>query len=151
MTYSEFVKFLKTVSDEQEVVFEYTSIPTVHLRNIPYADIKKHATIRGRINFSYASEIAAESPGYTPGPRVWGQRLQKTPLVEHKGILYLEVIVAEKTSEYYTSEGNVLTEEQIKPHLKDTAPTNYSLVRPRDFKVSGIPRFVLAGKEYKIE
>ncbi len=35
---------------------------------------------------------AIASSGFEPGPRQWGQRVEGTPFVEHKGKFYLECI-----------------------------------------------------------
>ena len=51
---------------------------------------------------------AIASSGFEPGPRQWGQRVDGTPFVEHKGKLYLECIfIRPGKSTYYLGEEEI--------------------------------------------
>ncbi len=57
---------------------------------------------------------AIANSGFEPGPRQWGQRVEGTPFVEHKGKLYLECIfIKPGKSTYFLGENEIDKEDII--------------------------------------
>ena len=85
-------------------------------------------------------------------PRAWGTRLQGTPLVEHKGALYLEVIFLASGDTSYTLDDQPIKPEDIegldlgKPEGKQGGLDNKVIIRT--FKLDSITRLSIGDKEY---
>ena len=85
-------------------------------------------------------------------PRAWGTRLQGTPLVEHKGALYLEVIFLASGQTSYTLDGQPIDKDSIeglndKPtESKQGGLDNNVIVRT--FKLDSVTRLSIGDKEY---
>ena len=56
---------------------------------------------------------AIANSGFEPGPRQWGQRVDGTPFVEHKGKLYLECIFIKPGKSTYLLGENEIDKEDI--------------------------------------
>lgn len=85
-------------------------------------------------------------------PRTWGQRLTGTPLVEHKGALYLEVIFLASGQTAYTLDGQPIDKADIQGlNDKPVEGKQGSLddkVIIRTFKLDSITRLSIGDKEY---
>lgn len=53
------------------------------------------------------------NPEWTPGPRVWGERVQETPFITHKGKTYLECIFLKSGKVKYFLDGLEIPKESI--------------------------------------
>jgi len=84
------------------------------------------------------------------GPRKWGERVEGTPLVAHKGQLYLEVEVTSVKDEVFTDKdtGVVITLEEAKERGYRHRPAG--LQKMRDYKLSSIKRIRMNKNEYEI-
>jgi len=85
-------------------------------------------------------------------PRKWGKRWTGTPIVEHKGELYLEVIYLTSGKSSYTLEGQPIAKDDIEG-LNDSKPEGeqgglYNKVIIRTFKLSSIDRLAIGDKVY---
>lgn len=115
----------------------------------PYTEVVKRQHIHGLICFNYENKVNREMPeGYKDfqaGQRVWGNRLGDTPLVEHKGEFYLEVLpIKELEPPRYYLKGVQIPAEAVAPFLKGSPEV---LVRPKDFRISGIREIKIGGQE----
>jgi hypothetical protein len=85
-------------------------------------------------------------------PRAWGTRLQGTPLVEHKGALYLEVIYLTSGQTSYTLDGQPIDKADIQGlNDKPTEGKQGGLdnnVIIRTFKLDSVTRLSIGDKEY---
>lgn len=85
-------------------------------------------------------------------PRAWGTRLQGTPLVEHKGALYLEVIFLKGGKSTYTLDGQPIAPEDIqgldlnKPEGEQGGLSDKVIIRT--YKMDSITRMKIGDKEY---
>ena len=82
------------------------TIPSMRKTDNPFYDtankafvVRKVSTVHGMINWIYGNAVNNQrvredkEATFTPDPRKWGMRVSKTPFVEHKGQLYLEMKV----------------------------------------------------------
>lgn len=87
-------------------------------------------------------------------PRKWGTRVPRSPIVEHKGSQYLEVIFLRSGSVQYLLNGTPVGKDQI-VGLDEPEPSNEAQgglqrqVQIRCYKVDSIKRLKINGKEYK--
>jgi hypothetical protein len=87
-------------------------------------------------------------------PRAWGTRLQGTPLVEHKGALYLEVIFLASGKTSYTLDGQPIDRNDIEgfewPHEKEEGKQGGldDKVIIRTFKLDSVDRIKIGDKQY---
>ena len=103
-----------------------------------------------------AKRLAAEDKdpsSFQVAPRVWGTRIENTPLVEHKGEYYLEVIFlkAGQTSYYYN--GKPIKKELIQGLPEKVEGEQGGLqdkVIIRTFKTSSIGRITINKEVYLI-
>ena len=89
---------------------------------------------------------------FSLSPRQWGTRLQGTPLVEHKGALYLEVIFLANGTTTYTLDGQPIDKADIqglndkKVEGKQGGLDNNVIIRT--FKLDSVTRLAIGDKVY---
>src|SRR3990172_12483156 len=107
--------------------------------------IVKIATVTGRAGAHVREAI---------GNRSWGERIEGTPLVAHKGNFYLEVEVTSVKEEKFLDKESgreVTKEEAMKRGYRDKpVDKEYQNANMRDFKLSSIKVIRLKGEEYEI-
>lgn len=88
----------------------------------PYrGTVLKRTRLRAVLNADYGAAVnlrrlAEGKPAdFTPGPRKWGTKVAGTPLVEHKGQLYLEYHVAEVLETAYELDGRPIDAAALGP------------------------------------
>lgn len=88
-------------------------------------------------------------------PRTWGTRIPNTPLIEHKGQLYLEVIFLKSGKSVYLLDGQPIDKSEI-VGLKESNMSEESQaglddkVIIRTFKLDSIKRLKIGDREYII-
>lgn len=53
------------------------------------------------------------NPEFEPGPRPWGERVEDSPIISHKGKLYLECIFLKAGESKYFLDGEEIAKEEI--------------------------------------
>lgn len=85
-------------------------------------------------------------------PRAWGTRLQGTPLVEHKGALYLEVIFLASGQTSYTLDGQPIDKANIQGLNDKPAEGKQGSLEDkviiRTFKLDSITRLCIGEYSY---
>ena len=143
ITRTAFAEKLLDLTGPQRVVFTHESRPDMNKKGNPYLAAMKRQTVQGVIGFNYEALMTAEFPEYgkyTAQQRTWGSHVGTSPLITHKEELYLPTIVEKilHGPQYFIG-SQIIEPNQIEPFLKDKAAE--PLVRPRDFKISGIRWF----------
>ena len=100
----------------------------------------KVSTVSGTINWQYGHEVnrqrqreggfeivngqpvIATVDEFKSHPRKWGQRIENSPFVEHKGQHYLELKVSESNGHEYRDENNELVTGETLEHAKTFFP-----------------------------
>ncbi len=91
--------------------------------------------------------------------RKWGERVDGTPLITHKGAYYLDVLPTSKpgTAVYIGEDGRPLEKALLEPYMaaeRDDEPSDTQGVsvpiRPRDLKITGIQYIRLAGNLHQV-
>jgi len=88
-------------------------------------------------------------------PRKWGKRIPNTPLIEHKGELYLEVIFLKSGKSIYLLDGKPIDKNEIvglkESNISEESQAGLSdKVIIRTFKLDSIKRLKIGGREFKI-
>lgn len=95
----------------------------------PLCGTKKISTIKVVINFNYPERAKAYDPAWEPKEKaddakgMWGTRLGNTPLVEHKGELYLHCWQIESQGyTYFNKDGEVIDKDKVHEDMPDRKP-----------------------------
>lgn len=70
---------------------------------------------------------------FDPKPRQWGKHIGDTPLIEHNGSLYIEIIGIRAKSRYVDLNGNAIDKDKIDPYLRKQKPREI-VINPADDK-----------------
>tara|TARA_Y100000310_G_scaffold148347_1_gene147588 strand:+ start:2219 stop:2752 length:534 start_codon:yes stop_codon:yes gene_type:complete len=130
----------------------------------PFKDkiVLKESQLLVNVGFHYSNSLVNQakrenvSTEFDVQPRKWGIRLPNSPLVEHKGNLYLEAKVEKVYSTRFTDiDGNELDKQDVLPFLpkKRESATQDRLEKKiylRDFKLASIKKFAFDGKIYLV-
>jgi hypothetical protein len=142
---TELIAILKSLRPKMKVELKYSATPAMRQKGNPFLNAVKHQHLVGTINFHYEElRDEVEPDGYTAGPRVWGTRLPDCPLVEHNGVLYLEVLPEDVlTPTFYTQYGHPVDKAEVERFLKSKPEGSTFNLFPRDYKVEGITEITL--------
>jgi len=160
---SELIERLKqTDASASFVSIESETEPRMRKTDNPFfGSVTKMSEVRGIINFHYANAVnnQREREGveemFEAQPRVWGERIDKTPLVKHKGSFYIEMKVEDvKDSKFVDNDGNEVSRDKLKPFLyenkKPSTQGTEKIIFIRDYKVDSIKKIRMYGEEYVI-
>lgn len=128
--------------------------------------VVKQSTTNGVINWNYEGSVNRQQKReggegtFQAKPRKWGQKIEGTCLIEHKGNYYLELKVERALkAEYFERrpDGSLVatTKEAIAailPKKRSSAPSqgvNKEIIL-RDYKLTNIVILRMGGKEYHI-
>jgi len=86
-------------------------------------------------------------------PRQWGERIPETPLVEHNGELYLEVIFLKSGKSTYTLDGKPIIADdivglEVQKESEESQAGLKDKVIIRTFKLASVKRLKIGTKEY---
>lgn len=124
--------------------------------------IRKKQTMNVVINFDYANSVNNQlkkedkEATFVPHARKWGERIQGTCLIQHKGQVYLEAKPNGKPSaSEYLFDGEPIEKAKIALYLpKENSNADHQGVEKeiiiRDFKLSSIAEIKLQGEQYEI-
>lgn len=140
------------------VTLDTETKPEMPKRGNPYASAVKCSKVNGIINWIYTLAVNRQRvreelvPDFKAFPRVWGQRIRGTPLVEHNGKYYLEMKVQGATCHYRI--GNVeVSHADIAPWLRPYQPTRQGVSKEvilRDYALENIRAITCDSQTYEI-
>lgn len=155
LTRPELVELLKNVKGSTFCSIETETVPKTK-KGCPL-NLKRLSKVSGCIGFNYTNSVNTQrakeglSEDFKAVARVWGNRIQNTPLVEHKGNNYLEVKVQSATSDFFANSARISL-DKIKQWLYNSE-TRQGLdkeVIVRDYKIENITRIKINKEEYRI-
>lgn len=133
---------------------------TVDGRGTPYNEfhdedgnclVTKRSRVNVTINFNYGNSVnyqreredGEDFEPFEPEPRKWGERVEGTPLVEHKGRFYLEAKIERVLeTEYIGPDGNTIDREDMEDYLYSSSGSSRQDVEDpvilRDYKLESI-------------
>lgn len=128
----------------------------------------KQSTVNGVINWNYEKAVNRQQSReggdatFEAKPRKWGQRIKGTPLVEHKGHLYLEIKIERVLStEYFVRRPvdgafQTVTKNEISQYLKPSrsSAANQGVSKEiilRDYKLENVTIIRMNGIEFSIK
>ena len=135
--------------------------PKMRKTDNPYFnDVVKHKEYTVNIGYSYKNAVnnRREKEGndrnFESEQRKWGQRVPKTPFVEHKGNYYLDTRILRSGDEaYFDKEGNEISKKDLEPFMYKSKSSRQGTENPvivRNFKLSSIVIVKIRGKEYEV-
>jgi len=158
---------LENVNGASFISLDTTTVPTLKggKKNPMQGRVRKHNTGASIMVFQNKKANAYDnmvkrrllSEGKDPdlfklSPRAWGTRLQGTPLVEHKGALYLEVIFLASGKTSYTLDGQPIDKDDIegldsnKEEGRQGGLDDKVIIRT--FKLDSVDRIKIGDKQY---
>lgn len=105
-----------------------------------------------------AGEIGQDTPDWEPAPRQWGERIQGTPFVFHKGELYLETMVTRCLEVAYKLDGVFVDKADLEGYIRERDTDNVGrqllteekAVIWRDYKLCNIVQVTLDKRVYTV-
>jgi hypothetical protein len=140
------------------VTINAETLPAMRKTGNPYASAVKVSAVNGVINWIYEAAVNRQrtrenlEADFRSYPRKWGQRIQGTPLVEHKGNYYLEMKVQGACSTYYVGTQEV-SHNDITPYLRPLSPSRQGVTREiilRDYALENIKSITYRGETIEI-
>jgi len=123
--------------------------------------VTKRSRVNVTINFNYGNSVnyqrerenGEDHEPFEPEPRQWGERVEGTPLVEHKGSFYLEAKVENVLeTEYIGPNGNVIPREDMEEYLYSSSGSSRQGVEDpvilRDYKLKSIRQISVNGDDF---
>ena len=115
---------LAAITAPTQIILRAVTTPKVKAA-CPYRDtLKKESRIVGVIGANYQATVqvrqiacAGVEPDFKAEKPTWGQRINGSALIEHKGKHYVEVFVEESIMPSYRYEGGELKASQVTPYL----------------------------------
>lgn len=129
----------------------------------PYARIRKVSRVNGVLGWIYGNSVNLQrkregaAPDFSPEPRAWGERVKRadggvSPLVEHKGALYLELKVEKVLDSFFLADGKLMTGKELRHYLpkpKVRESSRQETEKPiilRDYRLDSLREIVLGGE-----
>ncbi len=133
----------------------------------PFLAILKLSKVNGTINANYENSVnrqlareGKEQLTFTAKPRAWGQRIEGTPLVEHKGKYYLSILPRHarkpfffgKTAEGFLKQVAKSAIESFLPPVRSSAEAQGvdKEVVTRDFSLESIGAIAIDGEQFRV-
>jgi len=144
---------------------------TMNKTNNPFYDrVEKDTWQVVNINFDYENAVnnkltkEGKEADFEAKARKWGERVDNTPIITHKGEFYVELGFLndkQKPKVTYLLDGNVATEDEllaIKPFFKEKNEETLlehqgteNVVKIRDVKLSNIKEIKINGNHYILD
>lgn len=164
---------LRSINRTRIVSLSTETVPQMRKTDNPFVGrIVKQSYVSGIIGFRYERAVNGRRlkeaepqtqadieavPEFEALPRSWGQHVEGTPLVEHKGTLYVEVAVQRSLAHQYIIDGLEASAdelEQLKAFLPEkTEGARQELDKPivvRDYKLESVRQLVMDGLTYDV-
>jgi hypothetical protein len=128
-----------------------------------YGRLKKKTTQNVTINFNYGNAVnnqlarEGKEKEFVPHARKWGERIDGTPLIQHKGECYVEAKMNGKPqSVVYFCDGSEIAKEEIALYLKSSnSNAEHQGVEKeiiiRDTKLSNVQEVKMGGEHYIVK
>ena len=128
----------------------------------PHGQVVKISRVNGLIGWHYQNSVnnqrrrEGNEEEFSAEPRRWGERILPTPLVEHKGKMFLEVKVEHALgTEYYDGSGNPIRYDDCKGVLparkgESARQETEKAIILRDYALDGIREISIGGESFRI-
>lgn len=122
----------------------------------------KRSYVNCVVNFNYTNSVNNQRgregnlEGFEALPRTWGVRIAGTPLVEHKGKVYLETKVEKVYNTEYVLDGSVVPPEEVYEFLAPRKPegVRQEVEKPvilRDYALKSIRVVNMDSEQFVVE
>lgn len=135
----------------------YSSDARVRKTSNPHPLVTKTVRVNCVANYNYSRALQKRLANLGQNPiagkevhdRTWGVRVGQTPIIEHKGKTYIDVMVGKVLDIKYkdTESGKELTYEDVKDFLPNKDP---STVKVANISTDNIMSVKMGGVEYEI-
>lgn len=157
ITKQELINVLKDIKGTTFVSIDSETIPQLKGgKSCPFNGVKKYSHTNCTIGFKWENSVnnqlerEGKDRSFEAKPRTWGHRVVGTPLVEHKGKYYLETKVEKADSPDYFMNGNRISNDDIKPYIKETVSITDDPLFIRDYPIDSIRNIKIKGEEYLV-
>lgn len=159
---AEMVEILRGIASPVPATVTSLTVEKMNKRGNPYHDRVIKKTISNVfINYKYENAVnnrlekEGKEADFVAQPRVWGTRVEGTPLVEHKGEFYVSLGYLTKNTPKvdYTMDGAPIEKAVFEQYLPQKGESStQGLDRPvvvRDVKVENVYELKVGGKVYQ--
>jgi len=128
----------------------------------PFVNVTKVSRVNGFIGWIYTNSVnnqrgrEGQKANFEAQPRKWGERLAGTPLVAHKGKLYVELKVEKALATEYFADGEKVDVEVLVPYLPPRRNESgrqgvEKAIILRDYGLAGIKEITINGELFVVE
>ena len=154
---SELVDILLKVKGSTMVGFTSETVPRLLAGN-PWVNLVKSSRVNANLCFDYEKAVNRQRiregkvADFVVQPRKWGKHIGKSPVVEHKGKLYLNAKINSSTA-VYIADGKIVTDAEVYAWMGEKHSGRQHVdktVESRDFSMENIRELRMDGIEYII-
>ena len=125
----------------------------------PHPDCRKRSMVNGFVNFVYEKSVNRQrvrenkTDDFQAKSRQWGHKVNKKPLVQHKGRYYLEIKVQRVLGTTYHDNGSMVPNHVVEPFRREASPTRQGLEKEvilRDYALENIVGVNINGEVYQV-
>ena len=165
LTQQQLADKLRSLKGATFVTLVTKTVPNMRVAGNPFRDkVFKVSRVNGTINFIYGNSVNRQRgregkvADFQPEPRKWGTRIEGTPLVEHKGYIYLEMKVENALGHSFLwSNGNSMSADEaanlttylFESYQPKTQQTDKEITL-RDYALKSIVAITIDGTQFVI-
>ena len=158
LSISEMVDILLKVCGSTMVGFTSETTPRLLAGN-PWINVVKSSRVNANLCFDYEKAVNRQRvregkiADFVVQPRKWGKHIGKSPVVEHKGKLYLNAKINSSTA-VYIADGKIVTEAEVYAWMGEKHSGRQHVdkaIESRDFSMENVRELRMDGIEYIID
>jgi hypothetical protein len=140
------------------VGFTSETVPRLLAGN-PFINLVKSSRVGATLCFDYEAAVNRQRiregkiADFVARPRKWGKYIGKSPVVEHKGKLYLNAKI-NSSNAIYIADGKIVTDAEVYAWMGERHSGRQHVdktVESRDFSMENIRELRMDGVEYIID
>lgn len=155
---SELIGLISTTRGAKVCTVVYNTDARLRKTGNPHKAVQKRVVMNGMVGYKYAHALEKKTAeaGLNPADarevhdRTWGTRVGDTPLIEHNGKSYMDVMINNVIESVYkdTETGKILPFNKVKDFLPNK---NSSLVKVANICIDNIESIKIGGECYEIQ
>lgn len=143
--------FYKTLAELNDLNVEVTLVVCTKVnlkKSSPYYGVRKRATVKALLNYNYVEQMRRLDQEFEPSEdgAAWGERVEGTPLIEHRENRYLDCWIVESLghSYYWPETGKAASTLKVEAELPDKNGDS----KVRRYKLESVTSYELDGVLY---
>lgn len=155
LTRKQLTDLLTKNTRSSKIGMRYRTLVKLNAGSVYRNRLHRIVDVTGHVNFSYANMKERAGDETPVKPRSWGKRIGTSCVIQHNDDLYVEFKHEHKGGEFFTLDGDTVTEAEVaalKEHIKEfgTSSGQRPEMPVRTIKVSNILRLSAFGDVYTI-